>query len=207
MNLSLSVSFLLILSLNNSNSLIQTGQKMWKFWVYFIDQIWEICAGFIIDSLEKHDRSEILFEILKLIMRNLSLQNVNDTLFFSWLDFLCESNYLIFESDDTIYISSQSMHLIRVNIDDLLTNQLNLVVRTSCDIINKVSNRNFSTFWYNIFDVFAFDEPRGFDCFHNSLLPFRLEKSVFVLLTGLLEEHHSIISNKVIDESPLSVLE
>jgi hypothetical protein len=207
MNLSLSVGFLLILSLNDSNSFIQAGQEMRKFWVDLIDQIGKISTCFIINSLEEHNRSEILFEILQLIVRNLSLQNINDTFFFSRFYLLSEGNDLILQSDDTIDISSQSLRFSRVNVNNLLANDLNFVVWTSCDIINKISDRYLGTFRYNIFNVLASHKLWVLDGLHDGLLSSRLENLVLFLLTRLLEKNDFIASDKVIYEPSLGILE
>lgn len=51
---SLSLGLLLILSLDNCDSLVQPCQKVGKFRVNFIDQVREIGACFIVNTLEEH---------------------------------------------------------------------------------------------------------------------------------------------------------
>lgn len=102
----LSLFLFFILFLNNCDSSIEFCQQMGKLGVNFIHQIAEISTCFIIDSFEKHHRSEILFEVLYFVFRKLSLQNINNRFFLCRFYFFSQSDNLILESNDSINIPS-----------------------------------------------------------------------------------------------------
>ena len=49
---------------------------MRQFGIYLVHEIAEISAGLVVDTLEKHDGSEILLKILNLVSWQLPLQYI-----------------------------------------------------------------------------------------------------------------------------------
>lgn len=58
------LDFLLLFSLDDSDAFVEFGKQMWELGVYFVDEVAEVCACFVIDSFEEHNRRKILLEIL-----------------------------------------------------------------------------------------------------------------------------------------------
>lgn len=154
---SLSFLLLLVLLLNDGDSLVEFGQQVRQLGVDFVDEVAEIGAGFVIDSLEEHDRCEIFLEILDFVFGELSLQNINDDFFLGCFDLLCQSDDFLFELDDCIHIPPQSVDFLRVDFHYLSADQFDFVVGSLGDFVDEVSDGEFGTFGQNVLNVSTFD--------------------------------------------------
>ena len=129
---------LLILSLNDCDSLVKLSEQMGQLGVNFIHQIWEISAGFVVDSLKEHHWGKVFFEILKLFRWQLSLKNVHDVFFLSRFDLFSKTNHIFLQVDDSIHISPQGLHPLRVEFHDLCTDQLDFEIGSIGYFINEI---------------------------------------------------------------------
>ena len=86
---SLPLLLLLVLLLDDSDALVEFGQQVRQLGVDLVDEVAEVDVGFVVDSLEEHNRGEVFLEVLQFVARQFPLQNVDDDLLLRGFDFLC----------------------------------------------------------------------------------------------------------------------
>lgn len=169
---------------------------MRKLSINFIYQIWKIWWCFIVNVLKKHYSCKIIRKIFCLFLWNLSLNYFHNLLFMSRFNFFSKMNHFFFKIQKPFNIFPCFRNFERKISNNFSTNFLNLSIWLCSNIINKIPNSKFSTFRYNIQNMFTLYKITIFYSPQYRSLTFTRNKFlILILFIRLLKQKNTIIHN------------
>ena len=129
---------LVLLPLDDGDSLVELGQKVTQLRVDLVGEVAEVDPGFIVDALEEHDRCEVLLKVLNFAVVQLPLEDIDYAFLLGGHDLFSQSSDGFLEFDYAVDVSPQILHFYSVYLNNLSTNDLYLVVGPLGDLVDEV---------------------------------------------------------------------
>jgi hypothetical protein len=91
---------------------------------------------------------------LKFILGHFSLKDLNDIFFLAGSHLISQLNHFLLKNDDLVDVIPELLGLLGVSLNEVCTDNIDLVIGSDGDFINKISDGEFGTLRQDVPDMF-----------------------------------------------------